>query len=572
MSRIGRTTQRRTISAALDAQPDGAWRGCLGCGVLMNKLKLADRQGVCPECGAYFRLGAHARIESLVDEGSFVELHAELSAADPLEFTDKVDYPTRISRARSATGLADAVVTGTALLGGHPVSVAVLDFHFLGGSMGSVVGEKVALAAEQALAASTPLIVVSASGGARMQEGVLSLLQMAKTAAALHRLGEARVPFLSVLTDPVYGGVAASFAGLGDIIVAEEGTRAGFAGPQVIEQTIRQKLPPGFQTARFLLEHGHIDRVVSREELRGLLRLLVACHAAAGRGEPATAAPLRCEPAEIDAYEAVRLARTAGRPTVRRYLAEIFTGFVELHGDRTSSDDTAIVGGLAWLDATPVMVLGTAKGLDTAENIGNNFGMPHPAGYRKTMRLMTLAERFGVPVVTFVDTPGAYPGLRAEEENQSGAIAHCLALSSGLRVPVLTVVTGEGGSGGALALAVGDRLLMQENAVLSVISPEGCAAILFGDSAKAPQAARSLGLRAADLRRLGVADGLVPEPPGGSHTDPAAAAALLGAHLRAHLAQLTAMHTADLLAARYRRLRSFGEIRPTTTITREEGR
>ena len=567
-----RTTQRETISAALDAQPQGTWQRCAGCGALVQGLKLADRQGVCLECGSYFRLGAHARVESLVDEGSFVELHAGRSAADPLEFIDKVDYPTRITRARSATGLADAVVTGTARLDGHPVSVAVLDFHFLGGSMGSVVGEKVALAAEQALAASTPLIVVSASGGARMQEGVLSLLQMAKTAAALRRLREARVPFLSVLTDPVYGGVAASFAGLGDVIVAEEGTRAGFAGPQVIEQTIRQKLPPGFQTARFLLEHGHIDRVIAREELRGLLRQLVACYAAAGRGELAAAAPIRCEPAEIDAYDAVRLARTTGRPTVRQYIDAIFTGFVELHGDRTCADDTAIVGGLAWLDRTPVMVLGTAKGLDTAENIRNNFGMPHPAGYRKTMRLMTLAERFGVPVVTFVDTPGAYPGLRAEEENQSGAIAHCLALSSGLRVPVLTVVTGEGGSGGALALAVGDRLLMQENAVLSVISPEGCAAILFADPAKAPQAARSLGLRAADLRSLGVADDLVPEPPGGSHTDPAAAAALLGEHLRAHLAQLLALDTEVLLDLRYERLRSFGEVRLLTTTTREEER
>jgi acetyl-CoA carboxylase carboxyl transferase subunit beta len=533
----------------------------------VNQRKLAERQGVCLECGSYFRLGAGCRVQSLVDEGTFVEHHAWLSAADPLEFTDKVNYPTRITQAQSATGLSDAVVTGTAQLGGHLVAMAVLDFRFLGGSMGSVVGEKVALAAEQALATSMPLIVVSASGGARMQEGVLSLLQMAKTAAALRRLREARVPFFSVLTDPVYGGVAASFASLGDIIVAEAGARAGFAGPQVIEQTIRQNLPPGFQTAQFLLEHGHIDRVVPRQELRSLLHRLVACHAAAGRRDLVATTLTACAPAEIDAYEAVRLARTPGRPTVREYIAAIFTDFVELHGDRTGADDAAVAGGLAWLDRTPVMVLGTAKGSDTAENVRNNFGMPHPSGYRKTMRLMTLAERLGVPVITLVDTPGAYPGLRAEEENQSGAIAECLALSSGLQVPVLTVVTGEGGSGGALALAVGDRLLMQENAVLSVISPEGCATILFADAARAPQAARSLRLRATDLRRLGVADELVPEPPGGSHTDPGAAARLLGAHLRSHLADLLATDTEVLLATRYERLRSFGEVRLLTTTT-----
>jgi acetyl-CoA carboxylase carboxyl transferase subunit beta len=333
-----KSARRETISAALDALPRGAWQRCPDCGAVVHNRKLAERQGVCLECGSYFRLGAHARVASLIDEGTFVEQHAGLSAADPLEFTDKIDYPTRITRARSASGLADAVITGTARLGGHPVSIAVLDFHFLGGSMGSVVGEKVTLAAEQALASSMPLIVVSASGGARMQEGVLSLLQMAKTAASLYRLREARVPFFSVLTDPVYGGVAASFASLGDIIVAEEGTRAGFAGPQVIEQTIRQKLPQGFQTAQFLLEHGHIDRVVPRGDVRGLLQGLVACHAAAGRpqhGRRGTA-PLRAGrdrrvpgrsagqdrgPADGPAIrrgDLHRLRRTARRPHRRR--------------------------------------------------------------------------------------------------------------------------------------------------------------------------------------------------------------------------------------------------------------
>lgn len=550
----------KEILTALDALPDGAWVRCRSCGAVVNQRKLAARHGVCVDCGGCFRLGAHERIDSLVDSGSFVESRHTMSAADPLEFVDKVDYPTRVSRAQSATGLSDAVVAGSALLGGHRIMLVVLDFQFLGGSMGSVVGEQVAIAAEEALAAAVPLIVVSASGGARMQEGSLSLMQMAKTAAALHRLRVAGVPFFSVLTDPVYGGVAASFANLGDVIVAEDGARAGFAGPAVIEKTIRQKLPDGFQTARFLLDHGHIDMIVGRPELRPTLTALVAFHSATRRPIEPTAADRVRPGVELDAYDAVRLARTPGRPTTRQYVERICTGFVELHGDRASADDPAITGGLAWLDGMPVMVLGHAKGRDTEENIQTNFGMPHPAGYRKAMRLMTLAERLRIPLITFIDTPGAYPGLRAEEENQSGAIAECLSHSAGLRVPILSVVTGEGGSGGALALAVGDRLLMQENSVFSVISPEGCATILFGDAARAPQAARSLRVRAADLLRLGIADELVPEPPGGTHTRPDEAARLLGLHLRAQLAELLTIDHSTLIDRRYQRLRSFGAV------------
>lgn len=563
------STRSREILAALDALPDGTWQRCRGCGALVGRSKLAARHGVCVDCGGCFRLSAQDRIKSLVDDGSFERWHEGMSAADPLEFTDTIDYPSRVRRAQAATGLSDAVLAGPAALLGHRIVLAVLDFQFLGGSMGSVVGEQVALAAEQALAERVPLIVISASGGARMQEGSLSLMQMAKTAAALRRLREAGIPFFSVLTDPVYGGVAASFANLGDVIIAEDGARAGFAGPAVIEKTIRQKLPEGFQTARFLLDHGHIDMIVSRPELRGTLAALVAFHSAPRL--PIDAAPVSgaLPDADLDAYEAVRLARTPGRPTTRQYIERVFTGFVELHGDRANTDDQAITGGLAWLDGLPVMVLGHAKGRGTEENIATNFGMPHPSGYRKAMRLMTLAERLDIPLITFIDTPGAYPGLRAEEDNQSGAIAECLAHSAGLRVPILSVVTGEGGSGGALALAVGDRLLMQENSVFSVISAEGCATILFGDAARAPQAARSLRLRAVDLLRLGIADELVPEPPGGTHVDQDEAARLLGRHLRAHLAELLGIEPAVLLRRRYRRLRSFGTVAGHSTSPRK---
>ncbi|GIG91751.1 acetyl-CoA carboxylase, carboxyltransferase subunit beta [Plantactinospora endophytica] len=549
--------------------PDGVWRPCPRCAALLHRDRLARALHTCPECGHHLPLRADDRIALLVDPDSFVEYDADLAGTDPLEFTDRMPYPERLARARAKTGRAEGAVLGLATIGGHRVALVVLDFAFLGGSMGSVVGEKVARAAETALDHGVPLVAVSASGGARMQEGVLSLLQMAKTAAAIRLLRDAGVPFVSVLTDPVYGGVAASFASLGDVIVAEEGTRAGFAGPRVIEQTIRQPLPAGFQTARFLHEHGHVDLVVRRAELRGVLARLVGFCAAAGTSAGTPSAVTGRRPARgaghddrpersVDAWTAVGRARAADRPTVREHIDRIFGDFVELHGDRWERDDPAIVGGLARLDGAPVVVVGHAKGRDTRENVANNFGMPHPAGYRKVMRLFELAQRWGVPVVTLVDTPGAYPGLAAEEGNQSAAIAETLALAAGLRTPVVAVITGEGGSGGALALAVADRLLIQENGVFSVISPEGCAAILFGDAGQAPVAARALRLRAEDLARLGLVDEILPEPPG----DPARAAELIAEAVGRLLRQLAGVPVEELLAARYRRLRGYGVLAP----------
>jgi acetyl-CoA carboxylase carboxyl transferase subunit beta len=541
--------------------PDGTFRSCAGCSTLIHHARLAGLSWVCPECGCYFRLTAHERIALLADPGSFTETAGELTPVDHLEFVDRMPYPDRIARARAASRLTEAVVTGTALFGGRPAVIAVMDFGFLGGSMGSVVGEKITLAAETALARRIPLLVVSASGGARMQEGVFSLLQMAKTAAAVRRLRDAGVPFVSVLTDPVYGGVAASFANLGDVIMAEAGARAGFAGPKVIEQTIRSQLPTGFQTAQFLLDHGHIDLIAQREDLGQVLRALIAVTTA-----PPVPGDFTADPAQVDteanAWEVVGRARHPDRPNLRDYVENGFSGFLELHGDRLGEDDPAVAGGFAWLGEQPVMVVGHAKGRTTSERVRRNFGMPHPSGYRKAMRLYQLAERLGIPVVTLVDTAGAYPGTRAEEGNQSGAIAEALALLAGLRVPVVTVVTGEGGSGGALALAVGDRLLMQENTTLSVISPEGCATILFGDASRAPDAARSLRPRAIDLYRQGVADELIPEPPGGAHTDRTATVRRTVQAVRRHLADLLALSPEALLDNRYRRLRDYGTVGP----------
>jgi acetyl-CoA carboxylase carboxyl transferase subunit beta len=256
--------------------PEGLWIKCDSCKETVYRAEV-DRAGrICPKCRYPFRIGARERIASIVDEGSFEEREAGIASRDPLGFKDTKRYTDRLKAAREKTGLAEAMVCGLGRIGGHPVALAVFEFAFLGGSMGSAVGEKLTRTIEVAIAKRVPLLIVSASGGARMQEGILSLMQMAKTSAALGRLAEERLPYISLLTDPTTGGVTASIAMLGDIILAEPRALIGFAGPRVIAETIRQPLPEGFQRSEFLLEHGQIDMVVERRELRETLRRLLA--------------------------------------------------------------------------------------------------------------------------------------------------------------------------------------------------------------------------------------------------------------------------------------------------------
>ncbi|MEU9025259.1 acetyl-CoA carboxylase, carboxyltransferase subunit beta [Actinomadura sp. NPDC048394] len=544
------------------------WHICEGCQTILYQPRFARALGVCPDCGRHARVGATDRLAQLLDPGSAELLPMPDVLADPLEFTDSKPYPARLEEARRATGQDEAIVCARGLIDGRPVIAAVMDFAFLGGSLGSAVGEAITTAAETALEERTPLLIVSASGGARMQEGALSLMQMAKTSGALARLDEAGVLTISLVTDPTYGGVAASYATLCDVILAEPGARLGFAGPRVIAQTIRQSLPPGFQTAEFLLEHGLIDGIVPRAAVRPTLARLLRMGRPARDGGPAVRdaavvreAPVVRDPGRLpehDPWETVRLGRHLDRPTALDHLASVFDDFLELRGDRLGGDCPAIVGGFALLGDVPVMAVGTQKGHDPRELTARGFGMATPAGYRKAARLMLLAAKLGLPIVTLVDTPGAFPGLAAEEHGQAMAIAENIRLMASLPVPIVTVITGEGGSGGALALAVANRVLIFSNGTYSVISPEGCASILWKDTAAAPKAARNLRIDARELLRLGIVDGVVPEPPGGAHLAPGEASRTLRAALTGELAALLGRPAGELLAQRHERFRSFG--------------
>ncbi|MFI1963252.1 acetyl-CoA carboxylase, carboxyltransferase subunit beta [Streptomyces pathocidini] len=549
--------------------PTPEWVRCERCEGLVYGKRFGRNHHVCPDCGSHARLTAHARLDQLLDPDSASPLDFVESLHDPLEFTDTRPYADRLAEARAATGLREAVVCVRGRIEGRPVVVAAMDFRFLGGSLGCGVGALITEAAATSLRERVPLLMVVASGGARMQEGALSLMQMAKTVQALTELDEAGVLTISLITDPTYGGVAASFATLADVILAEPGARMGFAGPRVIEQTTGERLPEGFQTAEFLLAHGMVDDVVPRSGLRATLGRLLGAAAPAGshgrasapHGDDGPSPVLRdpCGVPERDPWETVRLARHPNRPTVLDYAGHLLEGFQELHGDRLAADCPAIVGGPGRLDGRPVMLIGHHKGGPglTARR-RHTFGMATPAGYRKAARLMRLAEKLGLPVVTLIDTPGANPGPESERGGQAVAIAESLRLMSRLAVPVVAVLTGEGGSGGALALAVADRVLVSEGGMYSVISPEGCAAILWKEPQAAPTAARALRLDARELLRLGIVDGVVPEPPGGAHGDHAGAAALLGSALGAALDELIPWDPGRLLCERGSRFHRFG--------------
>jgi acyl-CoA carboxylase subunit beta len=548
------------------------WFRCPACQAFVYHKRLKRNLGVCPECNHHFRLRLSERLSQLLDADTFEELGADLEPVDVLSFTDSKPYPDRIRDAQRKTGMKSGALYGTGEIDGLPVVLAAINFAFIGGSMSGAVGEAITRAAELSLETRTPLIVLSASGGARMQEGCVSLMQMAKTSQAVARLAEAGVLFISLLTDPTYGGVSASYATLGDVLISEPGAHIGFAGPSVIEQTIHQQLPDGFQTAEFLLEHGMLDRVEPRENLRPTIRNLLGLHAAAEaarRGQDDRAGRLPSvdglapvdDPDQLparDPWDVVQLARHIDRPRMLDLMGFAFDEFQELYGDRLFREDAAIIGGLGRLGDLAVMVIGHQKGHTTSELLEHNFGMPEPEGYRKGMRLMRYAARFGLPLVTIVDTPGAYPGIGAEERGQSNAIAESIMLMSRLPVPTIAVVTGEGGSGGALALATSDRVMMMENAYYSVISPEGCSTILFKDASAAPRAAKALRITSPDLLRLGVMDAVVPEPDGGAQVDPSATGANLRAALVASLEELLPLGTDELLAQRYERFRKFG--------------
>ena len=557
----------KTEDANQSQQKDTYMIRCPKCGRMVDRARVVRRKYICYECQGYFRVKVPNRIKMVADPHTFEPWFTDMPMRNPLAYEG---YEEKLREAKEKTGLEEAVTVGRCKVFGEDIVLGICDSRFLMASMGQVVGEKITSAIEKAIELKLPVFLFCCSGGARMQEGIVSLMQMAKTSAAIQKLGEAGLLYCTVLTDPTTGGVTASFAMLGDVIMAEPGALIGFAGPRVIKQTIGQELPEGFQTAEFLVEHGIIDGIVMRENLKKTIYFLVKAHQ--GREKryaeftPGTDSHfvlseiLKEQSWKVrpkNAWEKVKAVRKIERPSAIDYMDYIFDYFVEAHGDRTFRDDPAIVGGIAFLDGQPVTVIADHKGKNIKECQERNFGMPMPEGYRKALRLMQQAEKFNRPIVSFVNTSGAFCGIEAEERGQGEAIARNLREMAALKVPVLCIFIGEGGSGGALATAVGNEVWMLENATYSILSPEGFASILWKDASRAKEASEVMRITAQDLKNLHVIEKIIPEFGGADDTTVEAIGGYLKEQIKDFLTRYQGMSGQEIAEERYRRFRSF---------------
>ncbi len=534
------------------------WIKCESCGQLVYYKDYKENKYICPRCGRAFIMSPKQRFDLLFDDNSWERLTPPNVSDDPLQFEDRVTYKSRLADARSETGCYDAVTTADGMIGGVPSTVCVLNGYFMMGSMGRAAGDAIVAAIEHAIAEHRPFIMVTSSGGARMQENILSLMQMARTAVAVNKLHANGIPYIVLLTDPTFGGVSASFAMLGDIHIAEKGARVGFAGRRVIEQNIREKLPSNFQTADYLYEHGMVDMVVARGDLHDKIANIL---------QVLTKQP--CEPKQIsvntpehdiskkirgmgenEAYDKVLLARHENRPHFLDYIDGIVDCWTYLAGDRLYAEDAAMGSGIGFWRGIPAVIIGQEQGRTIETRQKHRFGMPNPDGYRKAQRMMKLAEKFNLPIISLFDTAGAFAGREGEERGQSQAVASSIAMGLSVAAPYVAVNVGQGGSGGAIAIGTGDRVLMMENAIYSVIAPESCASILWRDNQFKATAAAAMKLTAKDMANLNVIDEIIPEPAGGAHTDWQTTMELLANAVAKHISELQEIPVSELPSRR----------------------
>lgn len=530
---------------------------CLVCEERIAKSELYTEWRICPHCRFHYSLTARERIGLLSDEGSFRETRRNLVSLDPLSFSSRTSYRKNLSQDQTRTGLTDAVITGQCTFGGQKVKLIVLDFGFMGGSMGSVVGEKVALAFEAAAKQQRPVVAVITGGGVRAQEGILSLMQMAKTVTAVRRLAKKGLPFIAVLANPATGQAYASFVNLADIIIAEPGSLIGLVPLRRLKDLSETPLPIDAHTAEAHLEHGLLDMVIDREILKErLTSALLLLRGGATTFNKKDAKKIKFDVPDPGAVnKSVEMTRHHMRPSILKYIDYMIDDFVELKGDRVNSDDRVIRGGVGFLEGVPIMIMGQER----SQVSHNGVGYILPKGFRKAQRLMKLAAKFKLPMVTLVDTEGAYPSLHAEEEGVGNVIANTISLMVELPVPVVSAIIGEAGSEGALALGIADTILMQQ---FAIYSPLNSGVIPKGFSQKKGRIKKDLPdlkLTAHDCKKLGIIDHIIPEPIAGAHTEPRDAAETLRRALIKELTTLTRTSNKKLVKNRVKKFRKMGE-------------
>ena len=532
---------------------------CRKCQAVNLLEKLVENNHICPNCGCYLQFPAMNRLKSLADNGSFEEWKATIEYTNP--FADD-KYRSQLRETQKKYNMKDAIIIGKMKINNRAVAVGVMDTRFLMASLGYLVGEKVTLLFEIATKKKLPVIIFCCSGGARMQEGIISLMQMEKIAAAVVRHSLAGLLYISILTNPTMGGVSASYAMLADIVLAEEGAMVGFAGARVIEQNIGIKFSKEFQTAEFQKEHGFIDAIVSRNDIKNYFAAILELHKKKYKYNKRFKKIVQQKTVSFNIsrtiWERIQIARAINRPTSIQYINLLFDVFIEFCGDRVMGDDHSIVAGLAMFHGLPVTVIAQQKGKNSIEQAKYyNWGMSSPPGYRKALRLMKQAEKFDRPVICLIDTIGAACGKEAEEQGQSVVIANLLREMSVLMVPILSIIISEGNSGGALALGVGNEVWMLENAVYSVISPEGYASIMWKDNSRAAEASERMKMGADELFENGIIDKIIAEEEPVTADNMQKVCKELDIEIQAFIRKYSRKTKKDIIQERYLRFRKF---------------
>lgn len=528
---------------------------CLACDADLEGSRSYEGHRVCHACGHHYHLSARERVAATLDPGTFREIDRSVTALDPIHFREPQSYRHRVLEAQRRTGLTEAVLTGTGALYGREVVIAALDFSFLGGSIGVATGERLARAFERAASRGVAIVTVLSTSGARMREGILALMQLPRLATAHQKLADRGLPHVTLLSDPSTGSAFAGVANLADFIIAEPDALVGYSALREMRERAGAELPEDAHTSESHLRRGLIDAIVGRGDLRPSLGLLIDLFMSNYELRP-VGRPER-EPREyarVEAWRQVQLSRHENRPTAPDFIRRMTTTFVEVHGDRSGEDDPAVSAGIGLLGGEAVVLIGQNRlqGLAGA-------GAISPAGFNKARRAVRLARKFRLPLITLLDSAGARPDLAAEEAGLGNAIARCMREMLRVPSPSLAVITGEGASEAAVAMGVADRVLMLENAVYEVVSPEDAARRLYGEASQADQVAERLRLTSRDCLRLGTVDTVVPEPGEGAHTNHDEASLLLRRSVVRSLTDIQRDRPRRRLKRRQDRYRNTGE-------------
>ncbi|MEG3582292.1 MAG: carboxyl transferase domain-containing protein [Chloroflexota bacterium] len=519
---------------------------------------------ICSKCNFHFHISARDRIKSLVDRGTFNEIFNKITTSVNLDSTHLSAYSEQIKSDRRRTGLNEAVLTGNCKIGGSDCVLLALDFGFLGGSMGLIVGEKVALSIELAAKKKIPVVAIINSGGSRVQEGVMSLMQMSKTVVATNHLKASNQPMISVLGNPSTGQVMASFVALSDIIIAEPEAHIGYSPYRKLKELTGSVQSTNYLSEDFL-EHGFIDKVTSREKIRfeisTLLNILKPSFTLSNKVLKKNNATSKI--VDPTPWEAVQLSRKITRPKALDYIERIITDFTELHGDRSGADDNSIRIGLGRISGEPVMIIAQQREIIskvTSNNVKRNFDKKiRPEGFRKASRAIRIAERFRIPCINFIDSVNPELSLKSEYDGLAFSIADLIAKKLKAETPMISIIIGEGGSETALAFTIADSILMLQNSIFTPLSPEEAAKIQLGDRRKAKEISNTMKLTSRDCKNLGIIDRIIKEPEGGAHKSHDEASKLVQETILEELIKIRDVYPKTLVRRRSKKFRQMGE-------------